>query len=393
MSDAKILLYVNKPLDPASSQAAFHASQNGVLPQGVLTPLAGNRGFQFVPAQPWPKGALVQVFFDSTAKDALGNALNSYQGSFRVEPDPATFTGSLVAIQPGGGMQGLPVNPVVDFQYNKALDPATVMQIDPETGGYANVVLYYYDASYQQVQMPVTVSLVKGGRVIRMIPKAPVAPNAYYYHQVSGGVHDLQGNAVYGWGSYFQTGEVADADLQGPTVEGMNPPEGLENVGINGHVHIRYSKPVDPISLAPAGQAGAHPLPDLPLALEQPPDRVRADDPAKGLLNPPGRQVGAARVLLDPFHHLPFLVLAEAVLAPAPLPLQYPVNPALRPLILPARHRVPVEPRDRANLVNRVSPAAQQNGLRPLPDTPRPVAILQRLQVHYLLFRMRRNTR
>jgi len=130
-----------------------------------------------------------------------------------------------------------------------------------------------------------------------------------------------------------------------------------------------------------------------PEPVAQPPDRVRADDPAKGLFNPPGRQVGAARVLLDPFHHLPFLVLAEAVLAPAPLPLQYPVNPALRPLILPARHRVPVEPRDRANLVNRVSPAAQQNGLRPLPDTPRPVAILQRLQVHYLLFRMRRNTR
>ena len=138
--------------------------------------------------------------------------------------------------------------------------------------------------------------------------------------------------------------------------------------------------------VAAVGQAGAHPLPDLPLPLEQPPDRVRADDLAKGRFNPPDRLVGAARVLLDPFHHLLFLVLAKAVLAPAALPFQYPVNPALRPLVQPARHRVPVEPRDRADLVNRVTPAAQQNGLRPLPDPARPVAILQRLQVHHLLF-------
>jgi hypothetical protein len=236
----KLVLYSNEALNAATVAGAFHVSENGVLVNGDLQVVGDGRTLEFTPARPWAHGALIQVFLDSTARDVAGNALNSYQGQFTVVEDPAQKAPYLVDTNINDSVS-LPLNPVIDLQFNEPLDPATV--------NTATVTLQDQSV-WPYPEIPATVSLSKGGRVIRLVPTEPLTAGHGYYVNLTGEVKDLSGQAVtnYYWYWYVSIPAVATADGTGPRVLSLNPPSGATDVGINTHVLIRYDEAVNPLS-------------------------------------------------------------------------------------------------------------------------------------------------
>ena len=139
---------------------------------------------------------------DNTAQDVGGNALNNYQGSFRVTGSAVTGA-TVVATSPTYGSNTAPVNTAIDLQYTEALDPLTV--------NTTSVRFYDYQTS-QTVSG--AVSLTKGGRVIRVVPQAVLTANHLYAVQTTG-VRDLDGQNATNYFMYFTTNAVGGCRYPG----------------------------------------------------------------------------------------------------------------------------------------------------------------------------------
>ncbi|MEK7422229.1 MAG: Ig-like domain-containing protein, partial [Actinomycetota bacterium] len=213
LPDASLVLYVNEAMNEATLAPALHVAQNGQLVGGTITLNANGQAIVFKPQQPWAANALIEVYLDNNARDVGGNALNNYQGSFRVAPDPRVTVPSVVATQPSYGSTVAPVNAALDLQYSEALDPATV--------NAATVTFRDYNSGQA---LAVTVSLTKGDRVIHIVPQAPLAVNHAYYVQSVAGIKDLDGQAAAAYFFYFTTNATATADTVAPKVLAMSPP-------------------------------------------------------------------------------------------------------------------------------------------------------------------------
>ena len=193
-----------------------------------------------MPTAPWQNNALVQVFLDNTAKDLAGNALNNYQGSFRTALDTSTTTPQVVRISPSNHNAVL-LNPVIEIEYNEPLDPTTVNS--------TTVTLNQNTAGSPLI--PSTVSLVRGGRVIRLVPNAPLAANTSHFYQVNNSIRDLDGMApgffVF---NFFNT--TMESDNTSPQVLAVSPFDGATAVGVNAQIHVRFDEPINPLSVTGA---------------------------------------------------------------------------------------------------------------------------------------------
>ncbi|MBD9358871.1 Ig-like domain-containing protein [Methylomonas albis] len=244
LSKNKVVLYSNEPLKGSSLQSALHVSQNGVLVNGTVQLIGDGRTLVYTPAQPWVKEAYIEVFLDSTAQDQSGNALNSFHSQFRIEEDPAQKAPYVVNLNfnyyyyYNNYNPNLPLNPVIDLQFNEALDPSTVN----------SSTLVLRDGYYGN-EVPVTVSLLKGSRVVRLQPTDPLTANQYYYVGIRSGLKDAGGTTTeqasdYNWS--FRTGDAEDGIA--PKVTALSPADAATNVGINNRISIRFDEAVSPIS-------------------------------------------------------------------------------------------------------------------------------------------------
>jgi hypothetical protein len=57
--NTNIVLFLNKPMNPATVPGAVHISQNGILASGTTTVSGGGQTVVFTPSLPWQYGALV----------------------------------------------------------------------------------------------------------------------------------------------------------------------------------------------------------------------------------------------------------------------------------------------------------------------------------------------
>jgi methionine-rich copper-binding protein CopC len=208
-----------------------------VVKAGTTTVTGGGRSIEFMPTTPFANNALVQIFLSDAAQDVNGNALYPYQGSFRVAANTATQAPAVVRSSPTSGATGVPRNVVVEVELSEALDPTTVNS--------TNVFLQQYVYPYPVV--PATVSLVGGGRVIRIVPDAELLASTPYFFTLTTGVRDLDGQALFGFNLFFTTS--AESDVTGPTVQSVTPPDGATGVGTNASIRLVFDEAVDPISV------------------------------------------------------------------------------------------------------------------------------------------------
>ncbi|WDE04115.1 Ig-like domain-containing protein [Thalassomonas viridans] len=238
-ADTRIVVYTSEAMDESSLAGAFRVAENGVLIEGQLNLTASGQAIEFIPETPLASNALVHVYLDSSARDDSGNAINQYQGSFRVantqdtagiRPTPQTYV-------PSNGSTGVMLNPSIQIAYNQ--------QMDSDYIDDTRVVLRDNSGTV----IPAQVSLNGDGRTVEVVPAGLLAADSYYYVSLDYRIQDTDGdNQYYNRSFGFTTGADAVADLQRPVVLEMSPASGMENVSINPRYHLRFDEGINTLS-------------------------------------------------------------------------------------------------------------------------------------------------
>jgi hypothetical protein len=233
--DTPIVLFMNEPLDPSSVSAALQVSENGALVDGEVQVSPNGETLTFRPSAPWAPNAFIQIFLFNSAHDLNGNAAAAYQGSFRTASDPATTAPMVVGTSPTYGQSDVPANTVVRLAFNVPIEPESLPgRLRLSGPGGAEGFSFSVDTT---------------GRVVTIVPLAsPLQANSYYYIETLAGIRSVSGVIQNnpGWW-YFYTG--APIDLITPVVRSVTPPHGAVNVGDNARIIVRFSEPIDPLSV------------------------------------------------------------------------------------------------------------------------------------------------
>ena len=240
-----VILFISAPLNAATVNGAFHISQNGVIVPGTLVMNTGNQAVEFTPATPFAAGAYIQVFLDSTATDSYGNALNSYQGEFSTPEDPTTAGLYVVESTPSGALTAS--NPVIEIQFNQALDPTTV-----------NSTNFTLNLSPSNQVVPAAVTL-RTSTTVRITPSSSLLPGATYTFNAiapdatatppTPGVMAANGSLLgSSFTGYFTNG--TSPDVAQPRVSSVTPPAASNGIGTNAPIEVVFSKPMNPATIS-----------------------------------------------------------------------------------------------------------------------------------------------
>ena len=119
-----ITLFTSAPMNTGTLAGALHISQNGALVSGTTTVGSNGQSIEFTPSSALSAGAPIQVFLDSTAQDIYGNYLQYFSGQFTTAGSPANTTAVVQAVNPFYSATNVPLNTVIQVEYNQALKPA-----------------------------------------------------------------------------------------------------------------------------------------------------------------------------------------------------------------------------------------------------------------------------
>lgn len=235
-----VVLYVDEALDPATIAPALFVSENGQPVAGTARVTGNGRAIEFLPALPWAPDALVEVFLTADARDLSGNRLLASQASFRVQPVASAIVPSVVRTEPSGSVSNVPLNPVIQVEYNQDLDPATVN---------ATTVTLRTNSTVGPI-VPAAVSL-EGNRVLRITPAAPLAANTTHAVVVTTALRDREGQAPsFTFSTFFFTG--TGIDTVPPAVLALSPQDAAAGIGLNAQVRVRFDEPINPLSVTGA---------------------------------------------------------------------------------------------------------------------------------------------
>lgn len=240
-ADSSITLYTNEVMNESSLEEAIHVAQNGVLIGGTLTVTGSGRAIVFTPQEALTEGALIQVYLDSTATDDSGNALNSYESSFRVATPTATAGVRPVPIgySPHSYQEDAPLNPTIQIAFNQAIDE----------GSLSGRVLLTKQSGGGEIAATVT---VEQSSIVQIVPDTLLDAETDYYVRLDYRIEDMDGDQSGSWRYlYFSTGSDAVADDQQPQVVAMSPPDGTTDVALNPRVHVRFDEAINPIGVVP----------------------------------------------------------------------------------------------------------------------------------------------
>jgi len=228
-----ITLFTSAPMNSGSLPGALHISQNGTLVSGTTTVGSNGQSIEFTPGSSFAPGATIQVVLDSTAQDIYGNFLSSFSASFTTAGSIVNTPAAVQAVNPAPFATNVPLNTVIQVEYNQPLNPSYV--------AYPAVALY--DSTNTSV--PSTISLT-GGQVINIAPNNPLNPGAGYSVQILF-VFNTDGVPVQRFNMSFTTGAASDSTA--PNVLTVAPPNSAINVGTNAGVSVNFDKAINPVSV------------------------------------------------------------------------------------------------------------------------------------------------
>ena len=193
---------------------------------------AGDRGVELLPHAPLAASRTYTLRVEGV-EDLAGNAVVVREVRFQTGSEPDTVSPKLVRTSPIGGAGDVPVNAVVEAEFDETLDPATlegVQLTDYHTG------------------QPIagSRSLGASGRVVSFVPSSPLPVGRLHNLRVSG-VRDLSGNAATTTSDTFTTSFVPD--MVGPRVVGSSPVDGTQEVPTNVVVTVQFDEPVSVLSV------------------------------------------------------------------------------------------------------------------------------------------------
>jgi hypothetical protein len=253
-TNAYIRFQFSKPADRTTVNASTISVTTGgnPIPGSLTYSYNGNDlvGANFYPVNPLPQSSTIQVAV-SGILDYAGNTFSEPTITFTTAAQP-DYTSPNVTLDFGGNTYGIATNASFTCLYSEAIDPSSVT-----TNG---IFLYSY---VTQQHVPVNYTFASDLMSVTMTPVNPLLRNSEYYYQCASAI-DLTGNAQNNTNSYFYTGN--GPVTTGPTVVGVNPPNGMTNVPINtqngpwvnSSLGILFSEPINgdtlgQITLTPQG--------------------------------------------------------------------------------------------------------------------------------------------
>lgn len=162
----------------------------------------------------------------------------SEQALFRTETDTSATAPVVVRTSPVNFATGVPQNVVLEAEFNEELDPLTVNS--------TNVTLFQNTSGSPVISS--TVRLVRGGRVIRIVPDAPLLANTRHFFDLATGITDLDGSALQSLRRFFFTPGDTE-DNAGANVVSLTPPDGASDVGVNANIRARFDEPINPLTI------------------------------------------------------------------------------------------------------------------------------------------------
>jgi len=236
-ANAYITWFISEPLKTSTVPAAVKISQNGVLITGNVTYAGNNQVVIFTPSTNFLPGANITAFLTSAATDNSGNPLTNYQFSFTVAPSVASANPTILSTSPSQYSSGNYQNTVIDVQFSKPLNPATVVPGN-----------FYVNSCNNFTNLAGTLSLLSGNTVVRFTPSAPLpATCTYAYVYLTNGLTDTSNLpfAATNWYFYYTTTQ----DTATPSVSTIAPTNNATAIGTNSTIRIQFSEAIDPISL------------------------------------------------------------------------------------------------------------------------------------------------
>ena len=234
-----LVLYTNLPINPATANAGLQVAQNNAALEGTVQVLDNGYTLEFTPTSPWIQGALIQWWVDSSLTDATyNNSFNTTSGYFYVAVDTRTLAPTVQAMSPSNGAQNIPLNAILDIQFNTPLAPATVNS--------NNIYLYDYDTG---LNIAATYSMPQPNEV-RMVPSGTLSANDYIMVYITNGLTSstsVPATPVGWFGDYFYTGTSDDTTT--PVVTNAVPYNRTTNVGVNTTPGVVFNKAIDPVSV------------------------------------------------------------------------------------------------------------------------------------------------
>ncbi|MGD0790986.1 MAG: Ig-like domain-containing protein [Terriglobales bacterium] len=230
-----ITLFTSTPMNTGSLAGALHVSQNGVVISGATTVGSNGQSIEFTPGSALSAGVTIQVFLDSTAQDIYGNYLSYFSGQFTTAGSPTNTAATVQAVNPSSSATNVPLNTVVQVEYNQALLSSTINN--------TNVTMYQYATSSY---LTPTLSLV-GTQVINIAPTSNLLSGSQYQVCVTSAVTNTNGLAVQSYCLYFTAGTATDTVA--PTILTIAPPDTSTNIGTNAGVSVDFNKAINPVSV------------------------------------------------------------------------------------------------------------------------------------------------
>ncbi len=233
-----ITLFTSGPMNAGTLPGALHVSQNGVIITGTASVSSNGQSIEFVNGS-LVAGATIQVFLDSTAQDVYGNNLSSFSGQFTIAGSPTNTTPIVQASNPLPSATNVPLNAVIQVEYNQPLLASTVTC----NGDSGSVRLYQYSTG-----TALTPTCTVSGGLITISPGTLVAGSQYQvYVDYNSNVTNVDGLAVQAYAYNFTAGSVADTAA--PTILTLAPSNLAQNIGTNAGISVTFNKAVNPVSV------------------------------------------------------------------------------------------------------------------------------------------------
>jgi hypothetical protein len=233
-------LFTSAPMNAGTIAGALHITQSGVLVSGTTTVGSNGQSIEFTPGSALTAGTPVQVYLDTTAQDIYGNYLQNFSGQFTTAGSPTDTPAVPQAVNPFNGATGVPLNTVIQVEYNQALTAGSVTC----TGNTGSVRLYEYATS-----TALTPNCSVSGGVITITPTSNLLSGSQYqvYVDYAFNVTNIDGLPVQAFPYSFTAGTAVDNAA--PTISSIAPPDTAANIGTNAGVSVNFNKAINPVSV------------------------------------------------------------------------------------------------------------------------------------------------
>ena len=225
--NANVRVVFDEPVNPLTVDGATVLLTDGTTAAVpcTITFMNGDRVATLLPHQPLATSRRYTLTVDGV-EDPAGNRVVSQTTEFTTSSEPDTRSPQATRFDPFNAATNVPVNTVVEVEFNEPLDPTSVN---------ASTVKLFAGGS-----VPGTVSLSLDYRTIIFVSNAPLAVGSSHILLISD-IQDLAGN--FGSASLNFTTGFAE-DLTPPQVVVSSPGDSIVDVPTNARIQIRFDEPI-----------------------------------------------------------------------------------------------------------------------------------------------------